>query len=108
MSNNPDKLKRNAIITAIILVVSLLCIIILPHFIVGHEEGGQHMGRRTIIDESGNEVVIDEPGIIEYYMVYTPLEEAFQWICVLCMCVAPISAIALIAFLVKFRKVSKS
>lgn len=103
-----NKLKKKLIIAGVVFALSILGLLILPHFIVGEEVGGQHMGRSIITDENGNEIEVDVPGIIEYRIEYTPLEEALSCVVTLCAFVAPVSAVVLLVFVIKYIKQSKA
>lgn len=108
MNYKKEKLKKEIIIMAAVFVISLLALFILPHFIVGQEWKGQHMDTRIIVDEDGNEIEVNEPGMIEYHIEYSPLEQKLISATELCTYIVPISAVVLIVLVIKYIIQSKT
>lgn len=100
--------KRCAVVMIVLFVISVLGVFILPSFVVGHEEGGQHMGYYETVDENGNTVRVEEPGIIEYYTVYTPFELFLdEKVIPACGFMIPVTAVGAVAFLIAASKAKR-
>ncbi len=100
--------KICSVVMIVLFVISVLGVLILPDFVAGHEEGGQHMGYYETVDENGNTVRVEEPGIIEYYTVYTPFELFVnEKIIPACGYMIPVTAVGAVAFLIAASKAKR-